>query len=140
VVATNVGTATTAADHNVSADDLVTVQGATVDADLNASYTVASAPTPTTFTFPTVNVGDATYTEATLSVDGAAPGAIQKAAARAAVPGGLKTAVMNMVGYLYENREGQAAEIKYETIADKFGALPPGVKEGLTPYIDWSLV
>lgn len=138
-VATNVGTATTVAAHKVSVDDLITVQGATVDTDLNNSYTVASVLTPTTFTFPTVDVADATYTESTLRVDGDAPGAVQKATAQAAVPGGLKTAVMNMIGYLYENREGQAAEIKYETIADKFGALPPGVKEGLMPWIDWSL-
>lgn len=68
VVSTDVATVTTAVAHGRSTNDLFTVRGATVDADLNGSYTIASTPTPTTMTFPTASVSDATYTEATLKL------------------------------------------------------------------------
>jgi len=68
VVATNVGTATTAAAHGLSASDPFTVQDATVDTDLNGTYTIATTPSPTTLTFATTDVADATYTEATLKM------------------------------------------------------------------------
>jgi hypothetical protein len=46
----------------------VTIAGATIDTDLNGTYTIATTATATTFTFTTANVSDATYTEATLNV------------------------------------------------------------------------
>jgi hypothetical protein len=66
VVAANVATATTAAAHGLWIGQKVTIAGATVDTDLNGGYTIASTPTSTTFTFATVSVANATYTEATL--------------------------------------------------------------------------
>jgi len=68
VVLTNVGTATTDAVHNLSTSDPFTVQDATVDTDLNGTYTIATTPSPTTLTFATTDVADATYTEATLKM------------------------------------------------------------------------
>jgi hypothetical protein len=65
-VSTNTATATTAADHGITVDASITVSGATVDTDLNGTYVVLTVATPTTFTFTTASVGDATYTEATL--------------------------------------------------------------------------
>lgn len=61
-VATNVGTVTLAA-HGLSVGDSVTIRGATTDADLNASYTVASVPSADTFTIATSSVSDGTYNE-----------------------------------------------------------------------------
>ena len=66
VVSTNTATATTANAHNLVVGTVFTITGATVDTDLNGTWTVASTPSTTTFTFTTTNVGDATYTESTL--------------------------------------------------------------------------
>lgn len=74
-VSTNTATATTAAAHGMPVGKdgwLVTVSGATVDTDLNGTYIVASTPSTTTFTFTTVGVSDATYTESGLEIDMAA--------------------------------------------------------------------
>lgn len=68
VVLTNVATATTAAAHGRSSGEKLTVQDATVDTDLNGNYTIASTPSPTTLTFATTDVADATYTESTLKL------------------------------------------------------------------------
>jgi hypothetical protein len=70
VVASSVATATTSTAHLLTTGDKIGVFGATVDADLNryTYYTVASTPAPTTFTFATAAVADATYNEATLGV------------------------------------------------------------------------
>jgi hypothetical protein len=67
-VAANVGTATFSAAHGKIVGDKITVSGATVDTDLNATYTVASVPSATTLTFATSNVTAATYTDALLVV------------------------------------------------------------------------
>lgn len=48
-LSTNVATLTTSAPHNLVAGDVVTVSG--VDATFNGTFTVASAPTGTTFTY-----------------------------------------------------------------------------------------
>lgn len=69
-VATNVATATCATACGVWKGQRVTVSGATVDTDLNATYTVTSntSTSATTFTFTTASVADATYTESTLQI------------------------------------------------------------------------
>lgn len=60
--------------------------------------------------------------------------------ARAAVPDAIRLAITQMVGHLYENREGQGPDLKYEIIAKAFGALPPNVVVALEPYADRSFV
>jgi hypothetical protein len=71
VVAANVATVTTSAAHGLRVAQYVNVGGATVDADLNNTsspgYKILTI-TATTFTFTSVGVSDATYTEATLNV------------------------------------------------------------------------
>ncbi len=67
-VSTNTATATTATAHFLYPGARVTVSGATVDTDLNATYTVLTVGSSTTFTFTTAAVADATYTESTLVV------------------------------------------------------------------------
>lgn len=72
-VATNVGTVTTSTAHGLMIGNTVTVSGATVDTDLNATYKVLTIPSSTTFTITTVNVADATYTDAGLTMTTNAP-------------------------------------------------------------------
>lgn len=60
-------------------------------------------------------------------------------AARAAVPEVIRRAVIQLVGHLYENREGQGGEAKYEVIAKAQGLMPPNVKLLLDPYVNRSL-
>lgn len=67
VVATNVGTVTTASAHGLYIGARVTVSGSTTAA-LNGVYTVVSAPTSTTYTIATSGVGDGTYNTANLAV------------------------------------------------------------------------
>ena len=67
-VATNVATVTCATNCGMWAGFRVYVSGATVDTDLNGAYTVTTSASATTYTFPTANVADGTYTEATLQV------------------------------------------------------------------------
>jgi len=62
----NTSTATTAAAHYLPVGATVVVSGATVDADLNGTYTVVTVPSNVTFTFTTADVSDAAYTESTL--------------------------------------------------------------------------
>lgn len=71
VVSSNTATVTCSAACGVWKGQRVTVSGATVDTDLNASYTVTSttSTTATTYTFTTASVADATYTESTLRID-----------------------------------------------------------------------
>lgn len=73
VVLTNVGTVTTSTAHGLRVGNPVTISGATVDADLNASYVIATVPSTTTFTIATVSVANATYTDATLVLTTTAP-------------------------------------------------------------------
>ncbi len=61
VVATNVATVTTAAAHNLYVGARVKTTGSATTA-LNNTYTVATVPSSTTYTFTTSGVGDATYT------------------------------------------------------------------------------
>lgn len=68
VVLTNVGTVTTSAAHGLYIGARVIVSGATVDTDLNATYTVATVPSSTTYTIATANVANATYTDSTLVI------------------------------------------------------------------------
>ncbi len=68
VVLTDVGTVTTANAHGLYIGARVTISGATVDTDLNATYTVATVGSTTTYTIATVNVANATYTDATMVI------------------------------------------------------------------------
>jgi hypothetical protein len=73
VVLTNVGTVTTSVDHGYSVGQWITVAGATVDAQLNGNYKIASVPSGTTFTITTASVADATYNESSLKFTSSAP-------------------------------------------------------------------
>jgi len=65
VVATNVGTVTTASAHNLWIGARVTVSGSTTAA-LNGTYKVATVPSSTTYTIATSGVADATYNNAAM--------------------------------------------------------------------------
>lgn len=67
VVATNVGTVTTASAHNLWIGATVTVSGSTTAA-LNAIYKVQTVPSSTTYTITTSGVGDATYNSAATAI------------------------------------------------------------------------
>lgn len=67
-VATNVATVTTASAHNLYVGARIVVSGATVVPALNATYTIATVPSSTTYTFTTSGVADATYNESTLQI------------------------------------------------------------------------
>lgn len=73
VVLTNVGTATTSTAHGLQPGQNVVVTGATIDTDLNATYKILTTASTTTFTFTTVAVSDATYTDAGLILTTTAP-------------------------------------------------------------------
>lgn len=64
VVSSNAATATSSA-HGFVTGELIRISGATVDPDLNRVYRITRTGADT-FTFTTVNVADATYTEVTL--------------------------------------------------------------------------
>lgn len=68
VDSSNTSTVTTSSAHGLYIGARVIVSGATVDTDLNGTYTVLTVPSPTTYTFTTVSVGDSTYTESTLVI------------------------------------------------------------------------
>ncbi len=68
VVLTNVGTVTTASAHGLYIGARVVITGATVDTDLNATYTVATVGSSTTYTIATSSVANATYTDAGLVI------------------------------------------------------------------------
>jgi len=73
VVLTNVGTVTTSTAHGLTVGQKVVITGATVDTDLNATYRVVSVTSTTVFTIATVNVGNATYTDAGMVLSTNAP-------------------------------------------------------------------
>jgi len=75
VVATNVGTATTATAHGLVVGNKVIVTGSATAA-LNGTYYIATVPSTTTFTFTTAGVGDATYSDAGLVMTTDAPSEI----------------------------------------------------------------
>jgi hypothetical protein len=68
VVSANVGTVTTSAAHGLYVGARVTITGATVDTDLNGTYTVRSVTSSTAYTITTAAVADATYTDAGLVI------------------------------------------------------------------------
>ena len=71
-VAGTTATATFSQPHSYGVNIRVTVAGATVDPDLNGTYTVTSV-TSTTIVFTVANVTAATYTEAGLKIQSTAP-------------------------------------------------------------------
>jgi hypothetical protein len=73
VVSANVGTVNFSSAHGLNVGARVAFSGATVDTDLNGSYVVVSIPDATSLTVATVSVGNATYTDATLSVTTSCP-------------------------------------------------------------------
>ncbi len=73
VVLTNVGTVTTVSDNGFKVNDKIVITGATVDTDLNGTYSIATITNSKVFTITTVAVADATYTEATLGFATTAP-------------------------------------------------------------------
>lgn len=77
VVATNVGTVTTASAHGLAVNDKVVFTGATVDPDLNSTYKIATVGSTTTFTIATVSVSDGTYNNAGLQFTTTAPRSTQ---------------------------------------------------------------
>jgi hypothetical protein len=71
-VSTNTATFTFSSNHGLLPGNVISVSGATVDTDLNGTYVVVTGGT-TTLTVTTVNVANATYTEATLAAWTTAP-------------------------------------------------------------------
>ena len=61
------------------------------------------------------------------------------AASRAAIPSPIRQAIIQLVGHLLENREGQGPDLKYEALARDYKALPPNVALLLEPYRYWRL-
>lgn len=72
VVASNTATVTFSGAHGLGVGHRIVVAGATVDTDLNGTYTVATVAS-TTLTFTTASVADATYTDAALTITTTAP-------------------------------------------------------------------
>ncbi len=73
VVLTNVGTVTTVSDNGFKVNDRIVISGATVDADLNGTYKIATITNSKVFTIATVSVANATYTDVTLQIASTAP-------------------------------------------------------------------
>jgi hypothetical protein len=70
-VSTNVGTVSWTA-HGLAAGNRVTIAKATVDTDLNGTYVIQTVSTDS-FTITTSSVSDATYTDATMTIETNAP-------------------------------------------------------------------
>ena len=68
VVSANVATLTFTRDFGFYVGLAFTISGATVDADLNGAYIVASVTSGLVCTFATVNVANGTYTDAGLTI------------------------------------------------------------------------
>ena len=71
VVASNVGTVTFSEAHGKIVGDKITISGATVDTDLNATYSVVAATvggSTKKLTITTSSVSDATYTDAAMVI------------------------------------------------------------------------
>jgi len=73
VVASDVATANFSGAHGLAVGHRIKILGATVDTDLNGTYTIASVPGSTSLTFTTASVADATYNEAGLNISTTAP-------------------------------------------------------------------
>lgn len=63
----------------------------------------------------------------------------------AAVPDAIRQAILQTVGHLYENREGQGSEAFIDGPGVERGGgkplagLPPGVTMNLAPFVSWNL-
>lgn len=69
-----------------------------------------------------------------------APTDEQKTAAREAVPDSIRRAIIMWAGHMYENKEGQGGESKYEAIVKAAGNMPVTVKLLLEPFLNWRLI
>ena len=56
--------------------------------------------------------------------------------AQAAVPSDVREAILQWIGHLYGNREGQSGELKYEVVAKRIGIIPANVAILLEGYLD----
>lgn len=70
---------------------------------------------------------------------GAAPTDGEVATARAAVPEELRRAVIQYVGHLYENKEGQGGSAQWAFQARAAGSFPTHVSLLIEPYMSWRL-
>ena len=73
VDASNTATVTTSAAHGLSPGNQVVIAGVTIDTDLNGTYSIATVPSTTTFTYTSANVTDATYNNAGITIASSAP-------------------------------------------------------------------
>lgn len=73
VDSSNTATVTFSGAHGLAVGHRFTISGATVDTDLNGTYTVATVADSTHITFTSANVSDATYTDAALIITTTAP-------------------------------------------------------------------
>jgi hypothetical protein len=60
-------------NHGLLPNNGITISGATVDTDLNGTYSVVSVSDANTFTITTASVTDAAYSESTLTITTTAP-------------------------------------------------------------------
>lgn len=60
-------------NHGLRPNNGITISGATVDSDLNGTYSVVAVSDANTFTITTASVTDAAYTESTLVITTTAP-------------------------------------------------------------------
>lgn len=61
------------------------------------------------------------------------------ATARAAIPSNIQLAMLNFIGHMYENREGQGPDSKYEVNAKLAGNAPQNAVLLLEEYRPWSV-
>jgi len=64
------------------------------------------------------------------------PTAEQIVTAQEAVPTDVREAILQWIGHLYNNREGQSGELKYEVVAKRIGIIPANVAIMLEGYLD----
>ena len=60
-------------------------------------------------------------------------------AARALIPHNLREAVLQLAGHLYEHREGQPMEIRYEVMAKNFATIPANIFTLVHEFMSWRL-
>jgi len=61
------------------------------------------------------------------------------AASRALIPENLREAVLQLAGHLYEHREGQPMEIRYEVMAKNFATIPANIFTLVHEFMSWRL-
>jgi hypothetical protein len=69
----NTATVTTSAAHGLAVNNRVAIAGVTGDTDLNATYTILTVPSSTTFTVTSANVTDTTYNNTGITASSNAP-------------------------------------------------------------------